>query len=324
MTEKHLQAKRKHHHVWADYLKRWSANNRDVYYTTAKGNIVLESVRGVAMEKDFYQITHLKNDEIEIIKEFLKIFPQETQQSNMSLLKHFLVIQGLESLYFKNGKEIDEVEELFHAQKCNTLEDLHSSHEVAAIPIITALAKREFEILENNQNMIFFMSYFGHQISRTKNFRDSVFQGVSKNFIIAKSIKATMQDCWWFISYMFGNNIGQSLYLERNIATHSLLINDTGVPFITSDQPIINVHECLSDTIIEAPEFVDFYYPISPNIAYVICDSNRFSTGKTYVSEEEVIELNIKMAKSANVHIFANNKHSLSSVMQYVVTIWRG
>ena len=61
MVKKHLQAKSKHHHVWAEYLRRWLLNERDVYYTTAKGNIVCKSVKGLAMVKHFYQVKPLAN-----------------------------------------------------------------------------------------------------------------------------------------------------------------------------------------------------------------------------------------------------------------------
>ena len=54
------------------------------------------------------------------------------------------------------------------------------------------------------------------------------------------------------------------------------------------------------------------------NTTHLICDSNRFSSRKVHVSAEEASELNIKMAKQANVHIFANDKQSLRTVMQYV------
>lgn len=74
-------------------------------------------------------------------------------------------------------------------------------------------------------------------------------------------------------------NIGFSLYSSRHDTRHALLVNDTEHPFITSDQPIVNVHACISETEFSAPEHADFYYPISPRIAYIICDSKRFLSG---------------------------------------------
>jgi|GEM_PF-4392087 len=46
MQDKALQAKRKHHYVWANYLKRWSTNNRDIFYTTTTGKIAHDSILG--------------------------------------------------------------------------------------------------------------------------------------------------------------------------------------------------------------------------------------------------------------------------------------
>lgn len=177
--------------------------------------------------------------------------------------------------------------------------------------------------------MIYFMQFFSHQSSRTKNFRDSIGAGLAKsrptldkateeqvNYIMKMT-----QESWWFIEYMFGMNMGWSLYLDRKYDVHCLLINDTNTSFITSDQPIVNVHQALTDEI-ETPEDheCDFYYPISPNVAYMINKSNRFPRGRFQVSVDDVEEMNIKLAKKANFHIIGNSKESLEPYNKYVKT----
>ncbi|WP_387465700.1 DUF4238 domain-containing protein [Photorhabdus sp. RM323S] len=127
-----------------------------------------------------------------------------------------------------------------------------------------------------------------------------------------------MAHAWWFLSYIFGMNIGFSLYSSRHDARHALLVNDTEFPFIASDQPVVNVHSCVSETEFTAPELADFYYPISPRIAYIICDSERFIPGKNKVDEATVAELNTKVVTQAMVHIIGNTESAISPLHKHI------
>ena len=321
MVEKNLQPKSKHHHVWANYLSRWSENGRDVYYTTDRGKIAFDSVKGIAMEKGFYKIEYLTDSHVNIIKRFSDKSPGRLREINMNCLNGFLHRQKLEDIYIKNGKKVEEVEEALHATRCNMLEDLHSAHENEVKPIISALAENNFEILDDSQNLTSFMQFFGHQITRTKAFKDAMIVSTcGAKSRTEKHIAKEIQGCWWFLSYMFGTNIGASLFSTRNEDRHCLLVNTTSCPFVTSDQTIINTHPSLRNDVFEPPEdeHCDFYYPLSPNVAYMINRSDRFEAGRVDVSEDIVKELNIKMAKKSNKHIIGKTEECLIPLRKYV------
>ncbi len=187
-----------------------------------------------------------------------------------------------------------------------------------AKPILGALAEEKFDILQDSQSMREFMSFFGHQISRTKTFKDSVAQVLARRDAMEIAIADAIDGAWWFLSYMYGMNIGASLYMGRHNARHTLLINVTQVPFITSDQPIINVHSCVSEADFVAPKNADFYFPISPRVAYTICDSERFQPSRHEVDEATVVELNTKVAAQAMVHIIGNSRDALLPFQEYI------
>lgn len=81
MTEtdkKYLEAKKNHHHVWANYMKRWSPDNKQVYYTTKKNNdIRFDSVKNIAVERDFYQVKPLTPEHVQIIKRWSSKSPKD-------------------------------------------------------------------------------------------------------------------------------------------------------------------------------------------------------------------------------------------------------
>ena len=319
MTEKFFQAKRNHHHVWADYLRRWTYNDRDICYTKTKGGLACDSVRGIAMKRDFYQTTHLNSEQVRLIRRLSKMSPDHLHLQHMKHLNDFLKLQNLEDLYRKSAIEHEEAEKMFHALKCNWMENLHLSHETHARPILKAMAFGDISVLKNKQSMARFSAFIGQQFCRTKNFKDiCCLPNLDQYDDLHKKLVDTMEHAWWFVSYIFGINIGASMFFCRHDETHSLLINSTDTPFITSDQPIINVHECLKDDEIKPPEFCDFYFPISPTVAYINCQSAQFPSGKIEVDYQTVNELNIKIAKQANDHIFGKNEDDLHPYKRFV------
>lgn len=315
---KELQIKKRHHYVWANYLARWGNGTSNVFYTTKLGKIAHDSVRGIAVDDYFYRTTALKKRHVDVIKGFSKQSPDHLQKQHMSYLNDFLQMQHLETIYRASDIQDQEAEALLNASQCNLMENLHSSHEDAALKVLTALANEQLEILEDNQHMIDFMIFLGHQIVRTKAYRDEVLRRLHRRSDLEVEVADAVAHSWWFLSYMFGMNIGFSLFSSRHDSRHALLVNDTNIPFITSDHPVVNVHACVSETELSVPEHADFYYPISPRIAYIICDSERFAPGKENVNEAIVNEFNSKVAAQAMIHLIGNTDAAIRPLKKLI------
>lgn len=317
MLRKDLEAKKRHHYVWAKYLTRWGSGTNKVFYTTKTGKIAHDSVRAIAADNYFYKITSLTNMQVEVIKGFSRKSPDHLHQQHVSYLNDFLRMQHAEAIY-ESGVQNQEAELHLHAMKCNLLENLHASHEKEALTVLSSLADEQLDVLQDGQHMIEFMMFFGHQISRTKPFRDGVIQAQPRRNALEIEVADAMAHAWWFLSYMFGMSIRFNLYASRQNDRHALLVNETNVPFITSDHPIVNVHPCVSETEFVAPEHADFYYPISPRVAYIICDSERFTSGKNLVNEDTVVELNTKVAAQSMVHIIGDTEKAILFFQTYI------
>lgn len=318
MSRKDLEAKKRHHYVWANYLTRWGRGTKNVFYTTKTGKIAHDSVRAIVVDDYFYKTTTLTGMDVQVIKGFSRKSPDHLHQQHMSYLNDFLKMQHLETIYRQSGIQDQKAELHLHAMKCNLLENLHASHEEKALPVLAALADEKLDVLQDKQHMIEFMMFFGHQISRTKTFRDGMIQVQPRSNALEIEVADAMVHAWWFLSYMFGMSIGFSLYVSRHQDRHALLVNDTRVPFITSDHPVVNVHSCVSETEFTAPEYVDFYYPISPRVAYIICNSERFMQGRNEVDEVTVLELNTKVAAQSMTHIIGDSKNAILPFKKYI------
>lgn len=232
----------------------------------------------------------------------------------MLYLQDYIEMQHLFDAYEQSGIRDDVADNYVEALRCNTIEKLYTQHENECQHILIALANKDLSILENCNDMANFMQFYGHQITRTKTFKDLIMSGLRGGKLkdLPLFLKV-MDECWWFIAYMLGVNIGNSLYLDRGCDSHCLLVNNTGMPFITSDQPIINVSQSIGGNEVRELKNheCDYYYPISPNVAYMINKSNRFPSGIVSVGKDVVDEMNVKMARNANIHIISNSEESL-------------
>jgi hypothetical protein len=112
---------------------------------------------------------------------------------------------------------------------------------------------------------------------------------------------------------MVAVNIGRSLYMERKQHTIMLLDNPTDMPFITADQPVINIAASPKDTA--PPEKFELYYPLSPTKAMLLLEpSSVFRPGASSVSETFVHLCNLRMAAHSYRQVFSDSADALKSV----------
>lgn len=315
LTQKQLELRRNNHYVWANYLKKWSLDNLNVWHSTKTKKSSYGSVKGVAVERDFYQVQYITNEWRDFILDFSKQSPKELQEKHRSYLNDFLTMQEYKRIYKLNGKKDKKIDDHFNAWKSNAIENLHTAHENDVKEILISLENENLTVLDDVQNMCKFLSFFSHQISRTKPLKNKALSNI-KN----ESIRIMYQKNWWFISYILGMNIGKSFFETRKIDTHCLLINETHEDFITSDSPIINVHDSLNENDLAVPSENqdDYFYAISPKIGYMINKSNRFKQGISYVSIDFVQEMNQKLAFNADQFIISTNEDQLKTYKKFV------
>ncbi|KRP41461.1 DUF4238 domain-containing protein [Pseudomonas poae] len=317
INPKDLEAKKHQHHVWANYLLRWGRGTNNVHYTSKTGKLAHDSVRGIVVDDYFYKTTPLSNENIEVIKYLSSSSPPFMQKIHMNFLNVFLAAQRIQELYRALGIKDEKGDQIIHALECNMMENLHSLQETGVHSTLSALAEENYEVLNEPENMIELLLFIGHQFARTKTFRDGAIR-ITNTSDTDEAMSKTMSHAWWFISYMFGMNIGSTLYKRANTSTHTLLINNTDKPFITSDQPVINVHPSVTESGFLAPKMVDFYYPISPRVALIICESKRFDPGRQAVDSSFVDELNSRVAKQTLIHIIGDTREAISPYKKLV------
>ena len=229
------------------------------------------------------------------------------------------------SLY-KDKTPPPEIEDLFlQADKFtesavnDMIEDLYSEDEGEFITMIEALRAGNADFYYHpyhKPNMVFdntkraFLTYLCTQHYRTKAARKRLVDGLNemlKNDMIYKlginkdNIRPEhiAFHIFWFIEGLLADNL-----YEKN-AHLTILNNQTSTPFLTTDQPVINI---LADyqVITDMPRDIVLYYPLSPNIAITVNDANK----ECFIdlTETEVEKYNCLLAAASFELIFSNLK----------------
>lgn len=318
--KKYKEIKRNHHYVWSHYLRRWAENN-NVFYISKSGKISNDSVKGLAKETDFYKISPLNSEDIEYIRKFSSQSPEFIQKIHESHLEYFIKLSSISNAISKSSINSEELASIDDAIKHNSLENLHSIFEDTAVNVINELSKGNISVLSANANMIPFCSYIGHQISRTKALKEKSLKAVKVGMLRMNAnpkYLALFEKNWWFLSFIFGLNIGTSLYESKERDKHIFITNNTTTPFITSDNPIINVHKSVAGLAeMEAPTEADFFIPLSPKYAYMINNSPDYDHLGALITTEEVNNLNKAIYNKSYKTVFASEGQVLSELKAY-------
>lgn len=310
---KALQIKKKHHYVWAYYLKGWSNDGVNVWSISKKGNSRCDSIRGIGCENNFYKVGALSKDDVKLINIWLKDCDPDLKKLHLNLVNLVYSIQQqalLQGSVARKKLNID----LNEIVSCNLFENYMSMQEGSVVDIIRDLREGDITCLSDKKTFWSFGHFMGHQFSRTKRMRDIMIFSL-ENSSGDEGVKNIWMDFykrhWWFMCAFIGANLSKDISL--NSKKKLLLVeNKTSVPFITSDQPVININPDGH----KGTE-VDYYYPLSGERALLILNSNFFDFNEE-VNDEAIIHfLNQKMAYVSGDTIFASDKDTLNTYRPY-------
>jgi hypothetical protein len=119
-----------------------------------------------------------------------------------------------------------------------------------------------------------------------------------------------MERVWDVLSHIMAIEAGGSFFADRRNFRIVVLDNATQVPFITSDQPIINM---LTDgKSFDVPEKVELYYPLSPTQAMLFLEhSTPIGKFNHQVSIDDSHRYNKMVLDHSGLRVFSNSEEYL-------------
>jgi hypothetical protein len=298
--------KRRQHHVWQSYLKSWVINDR--LYCLRNGRIFPTGTTVVAVERDFYKLYNLTQEDIALVR-MLAIDganPYAKKLHQEFLGKLILATRAAEQIRSRKGSR-QQLVAMADATMTNTLEDYYAGIEGLFRPLLDRVIAHDIGFYSDDKESILFLHFLSIQYMRTRGIKVGVIE------INKEKLGLDLTRIWNLLSYMYAVNIGASLYVERKNRNLYLVRNRTDVPFITGDQPVINLH----GTRPVAPTTLSLYYPISPTLGLFLTEEREepiYSTES--LTSAQASELNAKIANASHSQLFGHSKTSLLAVRE--------
>lgn len=326
--------KPKQHYVWQRYLQSWAVKKNSVYLLLdKKTNLKPTNTAKILSQRYFYSIDGLTIDNIKRIE---KIFLRHSSLE-IDLLTAWLNpvkknISRLNDLEQIQGPAAKKSRETIHCQFKNKMEDIHFKIEVSAATFLDKLQLGDMTFLEKNnynpRTIGTFMKYICVQYFRTKKRRDKMeaiihaFRKEASEMQKKSPTKkrteeiSSVENLWThfnlaysLIAYILAikMSVDMSSKIIENKYQFILLENTSKTPFITSDQPVVNICANLEE---KTTEELELYYPISPTKSLLICKK----APDHKVCDDALAKFyNDKIAEQSFGYMIANNEDVLKS-----------
>lgn len=326
--------KKDHHFVFQKYMEEWiDPSVNALWILREKKKLFTTGTAGIAFKKFFYTIREINEEEKKLLNLFIATMHPAVQEQMKVIIDAYLlpignkaVIAEMEQFSIKRfgtkekipleiKEEIEKCKNINQVQLNNTMEDFYCEIEGELASYIKQIKKEGIDFYykfdkDNKYNFLFdiCVQYFRTMALKERwihNFGDALQSlNIDKMGIDMKKIELSNLSFFYF---WYIQSATAYALAEKN-AVVSLLCNDTSIPFITADQPIINL-KCDYCKDVDQVEELELYYPISPSKALLIgwdCLDRKF-----VVVEDDVVLYNKAIANASQQFLIGNSKEVL-------------
>lgn len=104
----------------------------------------------------------------------------------------------------------------------------------------------------------------------------------------------------------------EKMFFKNTAFKFILLKNETGIDFITSDCPCVNIYSSfIKDRLLQEYE-IEFLFPLSPKLSILITDKTCYTTNNIVIKKEKDIDIyNKTIINTAHRYIYSNSNNVL-------------
>jgi hypothetical protein len=185
-------------------------------------------------------------------------------------------------------------------------ENFHTSIEDVFKPFLESMLLGDLAFLNDPQRASQFYWGIAVQYTRTNHIKGAKRAMPPEQFAYYLKVANVL-------SHIFATNAGFSMFAGREKYSAILIDNSTPTPFVTADQPVINL--AANPTNSDLPKRFELYYPLSPQKALLLLEpSSEFLPDSSTVSSEIAHFYNLRMAAHSYRQVFCNVPGELEAI----------
>jgi hypothetical protein len=296
------------HYVWQYYLKAWAKNEKLYCFRQRDKKLISTNTKNIASETYFYRTHELTRNDLAYLEQVIsKSSNKALQEVNRGFIGMFQMAYSLkkkiENSHLDQDVKLKIIHELEIAEKTMG-EHYHTIVESECEEIIRSLRENNSAFYEDETRCSRFLYFISNQYFRTSKMRNVV------TSLATPFPGHDLRRTWLIESHIYATNVGASLYLDRTRYRIVFFENATNVPFVTADQPVIN----LLDTSVND---VELFYPLSPSLAIALTnDEVKYPKKRRALSNIEVETYNFLIYQASEDQVYSNDRDYLNSLIE--------
>lgn len=293
------------HHVWQEYLRSW-ADADGAVFCLQNGRVFRTGTAVLGVGKEFYKVEPLTDMDIALVK---LLGPTEKQHPGVrktveTFLRYVLMPTMLERRFPGAPKDATYAEWL-DTYYTNVVDDHHTMLERTFLPLLAQSLREDISWYQNGVNRITFYTYIAAQNLRTRRVKSRTIARLRERMGLDFS------RIWNILAVVYAFYSGSSMFGHPELPL-TLVRNQTPVPFVTGDQPVINL-DADGET---APELLSFLYPLSPRLALYLSQPGSTEVPAFICTAAKVMELNLRIANTSHSQIYAASVETLEDLKE--------
>jgi len=295
------------HYVWQHYLRAWGAPRKIWCKRADQPEPFQTTPRNVGAQRFFYEFHELTPDDLAYLHQVIsKSNDAKLRDLNRGWIDSFQMTFSI-----RDRLKSFEIEPALREELETTLREIertlgerfHGATEDRGLPLIDALRLGDTSFYAEEAGWMGFIDYITHQYFRTAKLRNAM-------LAIENPLPHDMRRTWPIEAFIYATNLASSLVRQRRDYRIVLLRNLSAIPFITGDQPVINLLG------IEVEE-LDIYYPLQPDLAMIFTSSKaRYPLDRVDVGQISVESYNHRIYGKSDTQIYGNDPTYLKALTQ--------
>jgi hypothetical protein len=299
--------KHRQHYVFQHYLKAWATDGK--VWARRRGNkkAFHTATSNVAVERHFYKLQPATAEDLTLIRiAILDGAPIHVRERCELLIHNFTVPLTVKRALDPAQPHFEEISAWLDERIINAEEDLHCDVEYGLMPALDDMLNGKTDLYLESGPAQEFIHAICVQYMRTKRMREGLSAAIEGTPVPGSDMKR----CRNLFTLIAAMRVADLLYRDRNKYKIVLLDNETDIPLITGDQPVINVHATFGSGV--PPDRLELFYPLSPKRAMALLE--LATEGSTALSMNEVQQFNEMIVRNSHEQVFSNSGEYLEGL----------